>query len=434
MVRHLAAVCSAMIVVVSVAPRESRAAEWPPRDGLRVVFLGDSITQYGLYIRYVEAFLMTRFPNRKVEVINLGLSSETLSGTSEPGHPFPRPDVHTRLARALEMTRPNLVFVCYGMNDGSYFPPDPARTDLYRRGVAGVVEAIKRAGAEVIVGTPPPFDSRPIRGRTLPLSATGFGYQHPYVDYDGVLGIYSELLLAKRAEGWIVADIRGATRDALAALRVSDPNFSFADDGVHPLGDGHWLIARAYLEAWGASGSSEVDSAAIDAKNRQVVRGAVEFLPSPEGDDSLRFAWTTRIPLPRDPKWDPRLAAFERIDDRFNRHRLLVVGLGAPRYAIYEDNQGVGEVSREELADGLDLLRLPKLSTNRRSAEAWPLIDQRQTILGLAWLEAVGHGPPIYGKALPLDEAKRQSALIEEKIRALTRPSPIQLRLVPIGG
>ncbi len=436
MVRHLVAACSAMIliVVVSVAPRESRAAEWPPRDGLRVLFLGDSITQKGTYVRYVEAFLMTRFPDRKIEVINLGLSSETLSGTSEPGHPFPRPDVHARLPRALEMIRPNLVFVCYGMNDGSYFPPDPSRTDLYRRGVASVVEAIKQAGAEVIVGTPPPFDPRPIRSRTLPLAATGFGYTRPYLDYDGVLGIYSELLLGKRAEGWVVADIHGATRDALTALRSSDPGFTFAEDGVHPGGDGHWLIARPYLEAWGALGSSEVDSAAIDAKDREVLRGAVEILPSPEGDDSLRFAWTTRIPLPHDPKWDARLVAFERIDDRFNRHRLVVAGLGAPRYAIYEGNQGVGEVSREELAEGLDLLRFPKLSTNRRSAEVWPLVDRRQAILGLAWLEAVGHGPPLLGKALPLDEAKAQSAALEEKIRGLARPVPIPLRLVPIGG
>jgi len=436
MLRHLIAAASAMslILAVSVPRKDAKGAEWPPRDGLRVLFLGDSITQYGLYVRYVEAFLTTRFPDRKLEVINLGLSSETLSGTSEPGHPFPRPDVRTRLARALEMTRPNLVFVCYGMNDGSYYPPDPARINLYRRGVAEVVEAIKRSGAEVIVGTPPPFDARPIRAKTAPISAPSFGYQRPYVDYDGVLGIYANLLLSRRDEGWVVADIHGATLDALTALRGSDPNFRFADDGVHPVGDGHWLIARPYLEAWGALASSEVDSAAIDAKDREVIRGAVELLASPMGDDSLRFAWTTRIPLPRNPSWDARLVAFERIDDRFNRHKLLVVGLSAPRYAIYENDQSVGEATREQLADGLDLLRFPKLSTNRRAAEVWPLIGQRHAVISPAWLEAVGHGPPVFGKATPLAEAHRQSAAIGAKIRDLARPTAIHFRLVPIGG
>ena len=411
----------------------TQGADWPPRDGLKVVFLGDSITQGGEYVRYVDAYLATRFPDRRIEVIGLGLSSETLSGTTEPGHPYPRPDIRTRLPKALELTKPDLVFVCYGMNDGIYHPPSPERTDLYRQGVAEVVAAIKQAGAEVIVGTPPPFDSRPVRPRTVPLSAPKFGYQHQYIDYDGVLGLYSSLLLAQRDAGKLtVADIHGATRDAITALRVTDPGFTFAPDGVHPGGDGHWLIARPYLEAWGAT--AEVDAAAIDAHNRTVIRGAVELVDSPPEDPSFRFTWTSKIPFPHDPTWDARLVGFERIDDRFNRHRLLVVGLPAPRYAVYEGDQPITEVTREQLAEGLDLLTLPKLSTNRRSAAVWPLIEQKHAILRPSWLEAVGHGPPIFGKAMPLDQAKAQAAPIEDKIRGLTKPVPVSFRLVPIGG
>lgn len=436
MPRPLLAARSAIIrvLLLLVASEGAWGAEWPPRDGLRVVFLGDSITQDGTYVRYMDAYLETRFPDRKIEVINLGLSSETLSGLTEPVHPYPRPDVRARLARALEMTKPNIVFVCYGMNDGIYAPPDPARIGPYRRGVATVVEAIKAAGAEVIIGTPPPFDPRPIRPKTAPLSASGFGYSHPYIDYDGVLGLYADLLLTKRVDGWTVADIHGATRDALNFLRAADPNFTLAQDGVHPMSDGHWLIARPFLEAWGAGANAEVDVAAVDAKNREVLRGQVELIPSAAEDDSFRLAWATRIPLPRDPSWDPRLIAFERIDDRFNRHRLTMVGLPKPRYAIYEDDRNIGEATRGELAEGLDLLRFSKLSTNRRSAEVWPLIEHKHRVTHSAWLEAVGHGPPLFGRALPLDEAERQSAAIVEKIRNLTRPVPIRLRFVPIGG
>ena len=408
-------------------------ADWPPRDGLKVVFLGDSITQNGLYVRYVDAYLTTRFPDRRIEVIGLGLSSETLSGTSEPDHPYPRPDVRSRLPRALELTKPDLVFVCYGMNDGIYHPPSPERVAQYRQGTAEVVAAIQEAGAEVIVGTPPPYDSRPVRARTVPLSAPLFGYGHPYIDYDGVLGIYANLLLAQRDAGkLVVADIHGATGDALAALRLTDPNFTFASDGVHPEGDGHWLIARPYLETWGAAQTAEVDAAAIDASHRAVIRGTVGLGESPPDDPSFRFTWTTQIPFPHDPAWDARLVAFERIDDRFNRHRLTVVGLPAPRYAIYEGDQAIAEVTRERLAEGLDLLTLPQLSTNRRSAAVWPLIEQKHAILRPAWLEAVGHGPPLFGKTLPLDQARAKAAPIEEKIHALTRPVPVQFRLVPI--
>jgi len=69
----------------------------------RVLFLGDSITYSGEYVESVEAYFVTRFPEREIEFLNLGLPSETLSGLSETGHAggaFPRPDLHERLGRA----------------------------------------------------------------------------------------------------------------------------------------------------------------------------------------------------------------------------------------------------------------------------------------------------------------------------------------------
>src|ERR1044072_9164195 len=60
----------------------------------RIVFLGDSITYSGQYAELVEAYFVTRFPDRHLELLNLGLPSETVSGLSEEGHAggkFPRP-------------------------------------------------------------------------------------------------------------------------------------------------------------------------------------------------------------------------------------------------------------------------------------------------------------------------------------------------------
>lgn len=52
----------------------------------RVLFLGDSITQGGGYIEFIEAALIAQHPESKYEIIPLGLSSETVSGLSEDGH------------------------------------------------------------------------------------------------------------------------------------------------------------------------------------------------------------------------------------------------------------------------------------------------------------------------------------------------------------
>ena len=53
------------------------------KGGETIVFVGDSITRAGLYVIYVDAFLATRFPEKRFTVYNRGISSETVAGTSE---------------------------------------------------------------------------------------------------------------------------------------------------------------------------------------------------------------------------------------------------------------------------------------------------------------------------------------------------------------
>ncbi len=75
----------------------------------RVVFLGDSITYGGNYVADVATWMEVALGAKTPEVINLGLSSETVSGLSEKGHAggrFPRPDLQERLTRVLAGTKP----------------------------------------------------------------------------------------------------------------------------------------------------------------------------------------------------------------------------------------------------------------------------------------------------------------------------------------
>lgn len=120
----------------------------PPAEK-RVVFLGDSITQAGGYIEIVEAALVAAHPEQTWDIIPLGLSSETVSGLSEPGHAggqFPRPDLHERLGRVLEKAKPQLVLACYGMNDGIYYPLSPERTQAFQNGMTRLHQSVTAAG------------------------------------------------------------------------------------------------------------------------------------------------------------------------------------------------------------------------------------------------------------------------------------------------
>lgn len=226
----------------------SRAEEFLP--GVRrIVFIGDSITYAGQYVDYFEAYLAVRFPERGFEVINVGLPSETVSGLSEPGHAggkFPRPDLHERLDRVLTKTKPDLVFACYGMNDGIYQPFAEERFNRFRLGVIRLRSKVAAAGAQIIHLTPPSFDPVPIKGKTAPRGAKGF--DKPFELYNETLTRYSEWLLAQRAKGWRVIDVHEPMDQALAERRATDADFRFAADGVHPDAAGHWIIARSILE------------------------------------------------------------------------------------------------------------------------------------------------------------------------------------------
>ena len=52
----------------------------------RILFLGDSITYGGNWTVYVESAIRAQKGMARATIVNMGLSSETTSGLSEPGH------------------------------------------------------------------------------------------------------------------------------------------------------------------------------------------------------------------------------------------------------------------------------------------------------------------------------------------------------------
>ena len=231
----------------------------------RVLVLGDSITQDGRYVTFLEYFLKRRAPESPSDLISIGLSSETLSGLSEAGHPYPRPSVLERLDRALKATKPSVVFACYGMNDGIYHPSAPDRLNAFKVGLRQLVDQVHAAGASLVIVTPPVFDSLPIRARTVPATAPEFGYSKPFVDYDGVLAQFAEIENGFAGQDVTVIDLHAAMSVAIAKKRTSDPAFTFTPDGVHPGDAGHLLIARTIIDGLGysAPGTADTDLASL---------------------------------------------------------------------------------------------------------------------------------------------------------------------------
>ncbi len=250
LLKALAVLCCFAGTLAAVSP--SPAADDVLPGVNRVLFLGDSITYDGKYVAYVETELLVRCPQRSWEIVNCGLPSETVSGLSEDGHAggkFPRPDLHERLDRVLDRIKPELVFACYGMNDGIYLPPSDERFQRFQDGTRRLRQKVEACGAKIVHLTPPVFDPLPIRAKLVPADKVTSGQM--YEGYNEVLDRYSDWLLAQRDRGWQVIDLHGPMKQALAAARTHDPKFTFSGDGVHPNPAGHQVMARALLQGLG---------------------------------------------------------------------------------------------------------------------------------------------------------------------------------------
>lgn len=211
------------------------AADVDSLAGKRVVVLGDSNTQAGGYVSYAAYYLDKLHPDKSFDLIGLGLASETLSGLSEDGHAggkFPRPCLFERLGRVLEQAKPEVVFACYGINDGIYLPLDKDRFAAFQKGVAKLIDQCKAGGVKrVFLVTPPIYDHTPKKDET---------------DYDAVMTAYAKWLTELKVEGVTVIDLHTAMRKARDAR--TEP---FAKDKVHYGDDGHLLVARTILTAVG---------------------------------------------------------------------------------------------------------------------------------------------------------------------------------------
>jgi lysophospholipase L1-like esterase len=381
----------------------------------KIVFVGDSITAAGQYVMYIEGYLVTRFPQRTFDVLNVGRGSETLSNLSEVDHPGRRPCLFTRFDADVADFAPTVVVSCYGINDGIYHPFSEERFKHYQEGVRQLITKVRRdLKARLLLLTPPIYDSRnPGQPDVRPEET--YGYKRPFADYDKVLGKYAAWLMTLKEEGVTVGDLHAPMALHLKTRRQDTPTFRMSGDTIHPSSTGHLLMAMAALKAWHAP--ALVDEARIDAAGKQATAGEVKDLQIQDG--AIRFSWTAKVPMPMDGSWDANSLALERFTETLNRHRLTVAGLTGARYTLLADDVEVGQFSRQELAAGIDLTALQKFPTTARSQQILPLLRDRRKC-----------GYAVFRKNYSGGADPKRAAL-DERLQALCKPASMAIRIAP---
>lgn len=142
--------------------------------GATLLVFGDSLSSaYGIGAREGWVTLLEERLQRKsfnYSVVNASISGETSSGGA------------TRIAEALERTRPALVIVALGGNDGLRgLPVSQMKANLSR-----IIEAAKRRGARVLlvgVRVPPNYGPRYMREFKAAFDELARRHQVPLVPY-----------------------------------------------------------------------------------------------------------------------------------------------------------------------------------------------------------------------------------------------------------
>jgi len=218
----------------------------------RILIIGDSITQDGTYVSFMEYYLESLYPDKKFDIISIGLGGETACGLTEPGH-AKRPCVHSRLDTAFAKIKPKLVFACYGMNDGLYNPQSPKRFQAFKDGILKLITKVKKVGAKVIIMTPPVFDPLHVPRELLKDNEVGYTYAKPYYKYDNVLADYSDWIMSLEIEDVQIIDLHSPMKTYLQKRHEADSTFFINKDGIHPTPFGHLFMTDLILEEIGIS-------------------------------------------------------------------------------------------------------------------------------------------------------------------------------------
>lgn len=344
-VRVLATAALLAAALASASGRPIARAAFALRDGDRVVFYGDSITEARHYTSLVETYVVNRFPKLDVTFVHSGWGRDGVSG-GEGG------DIDTRLSRDVLAYEPTVLTVLLGMNDGGVRPFDTGLFETYTAGYRHIVDTVKRSrpGIRITVLQPSPYDDV----TRAPDFEGG---------YNAVLVRYGQFLkeLADK-EGLAVADLNGPVVKTLTRAKAADSTAAarLIPDRIHPGPQVALVMAQALLQAWNAPAT--VTEVEIDATRRTATRQIGTQVSDVRAGDGI--SWTQldeALPMPFDAK-DPLVGLVLRSSDfveALDRQPLRVRGLPSGRYSLRVDGEPVGTFASERLASGINLAELP---------------------------------------------------------------------------
>ncbi len=360
-----------------------------------VAVCGDSITAQCLYSHYIEDYLVLCQPASGLQVQQFGWGGERA------------PSFLARMENDVLVFRPNVVTLCYGMNDGGYAAVNPKTIDAYRSAITDIVGGLKKAGvSNIVIGTPGAVDT------------DSFSRLDPAV-YNNTLkelGNVGKEVAAKEGVGF--ADIHSVMIDAMAKAKAKYGNkYNVAGgDGVHPNRNGHLIMAYAFLKALGCDGN--IGTITLDLKDGKAEASEGHKVLS-SGKDFVEIE-SSRYPFcfsgdPSKPDSNLGMTEFIPFNNELNRFKLVVKNPTGKSVKVTWGKSSK-TFSAEQAADGINLAaEFPENPFSQPFADAEAKIRQKQLAEGILSKELL-HSLPQWSQSLPDEKPAFQR--LSEKIVA----------------
>ncbi|HEY3324854.1 MAG TPA: GDSL-type esterase/lipase family protein [Planctomycetota bacterium] len=337
------------------------SAESLLKPGDLVAVCGDSITEQKIYSVFIEDYLLMCQPVPRVGTLQFGQGGAAayVLGKRTPGN--------------LELFRPTVATMMFGMNDGQYRPLNDERATNFRKGTNQSIAELKRIGVRtIVVGSPScvewvnKLDDTRMYNTTL-----------------ASLGDISRDVAQQ--QGLVFADVQACMRDAIAKGKAAcGAQYNFGGDGVHVGPSGHLMIAYAFLRAIGCDG--DIGTINVDlAANKATATSGHTVLSFDKGTlqvESTRYPFCFEgDPKKPDAPTTAGVLGFLPFNEDLNRFVLVVHGLKSGKAKVTW-----GPSSREfaaaDLEKGVNLAAafVPENPFSKHFGEVHAAVLEKQTL------------------------------------------------------
>jgi hypothetical protein len=204
-------------------------------------------------------------------------------------------------------------------------------------------------------------------------------------------------------------------------------------DRVHPGPAGQLLMAEALLKAWNAP--ALVASVELDAASAKIVKEENTKLDNLQVNGTI--SWTQHdmaLPMPIDQKNSGIALAVKAsdVEQALNQETLKVQGAPASKYALKIDGENIVELTKDQLAAGVNLAELDT-PMYRQAKAVHDLTLQHNNLHFQRWrtiqVPNERRGYPALTKAMDGLDALEADMVTEQRAKAT--PLPHRFELVP---